>query len=458
MKQIKIRNIALMCLSALALTACGGKPTTQDGEYSIVKIAFVEAGFGRQFLLDWEADYNKKHPDDKIKLDLDGDAQMTVNILPRLQNGTNLPDIAMVLQTNWQPWTVNGYLEPLDDLYNTTVEGTSRTVKDSIVEGLQDFGEVKGKYYALPWSVNPCGLVYNASMFEQYKWSVPTTFAELETLCNKINSDSAGTVAPFSWSGAVASYWDFTTLQWWAQYEGREKWNEFWKFESPEVYKQEGRLKALQGFEKLVCGEDGSPKNSIPGAAGKKFMESQMSFVRGEAAMMSNGAWLENEMKSSMPSNFKMRLMKTPTIEGAKEDLLYCTSGDFMVIPRKAANKEVAKKFLAYTCTESALEIFTKSAGGIRPFEYEKNPSTIGGISDFTKDCCLMWEEGKNVYMNSKSIMYYQNSLNTWPGYGAPYSKMIQEGDSAETVHNTIYNFVSNNWSKFQKEAGNFGK
>ena len=122
MKQIKIRNIALMCLSTLALIACGGKPNTQDGEYSIVKIAFVEAGFGRQFLLDWEADYNEKHPDDKIKLDLDGDAQMTVNILPRLQNGTNLPDIAMVLQTNWQPWTVNGYLEPLDDLYNTTLE------------------------------------------------------------------------------------------------------------------------------------------------------------------------------------------------------------------------------------------------------------------------------------------------------------------------------------------------
>ena len=58
--------IFILIPAACILTACGGKPTTQDGEYSIVKIAFVEAGFGRQFLLDWEADYNKKHPDSPI--------------------------------------------------------------------------------------------------------------------------------------------------------------------------------------------------------------------------------------------------------------------------------------------------------------------------------------------------------------------------------------------------------
>ncbi len=453
-----IQKTALLILSTLAVASCsqGGGSNSQDGEYQTVKIAFAEAGFGRQFLLDWETDYNNKHPDDKIRLELDGDAQMTQNILSRVQSGKNLPDIIMVLSTNWQPWCVQGYLEPIDDIYSSTVEGGTSAVADYVTDGLKNFGKVKGHYYALPWSVNPCGLIYNKGMFEEYGWTVPSTYEELVKLCSTINTDTAGTVAPFSWSGAVAAYWDFTVLQWWAQYEGVSNWEKFWKFESADVFKQEGRLKALECFQGLICNGDGTAKNSISGAAGKKFMESQMSFVKGEAAMMSNGAWLENEMKSSLPSGFKMSLMKTPKVPGAKEDTLYCTSGDFMVIPKKASNKEGAKKFLAYTCSEDACKIFTKASGGIRPFKYK--PSEVEGITDFTKECCELWENSQTVYMTSDSVAYYQNNLGTWPGYGSPYSKMVQEDDTAKDVQDFIYNYVSSNWNNIQAEAGDFGE
>ena len=455
-----IQKTALLLLSTLAVASCGqsggDSGTSNTGDYTTVKIAFAECGFGRQFLLDWETDYNAKHPTEKIKLELDGDAQMTQNILPRIQSGKNLPDIVMVLSTNWQPWCVQNYLEPIDDIYSSTVEGGTSTVKDYMVDGLNEFGKVKGHYYALPWSVNPCGIMYNEGMFEQYGWEIPETFNDLLTLCETIKTDTAGTVAPFSWSGTTAAYWDFTVLQWWAQYEGVSNWETFWKFESPEVYKQEGRLKALQCFQQLICNGDGTAKNSIDGASGKKFMESQMSFVKGEAAMMSNGAWLENEMKSSLPSGFKMALMKTPKVDGAKEDALYCTSGDFLVIPKKAANKEAAKKFLAYTCSEDACRIFTKDSGGIRPFKYKA--SETENITDFTKEVCKLWETSENVYMTSDSVMYYQNNLNTWPGYGSPYNKMVQEDDTAQDVCDYIYDYVSKNWNSMKADAGDFGE
>ena len=452
----KIACLALAFSGALSLFSCSENPNQGGGDgVTTLKVAFAKCGFGVDFLTRWEEDYNAKNPNAKIKIDRDGDAQMTANILPRLQSGRNLPDLVMVLSTNWQPWSVQGYLEPIDDVYGKKVKEDGTTVRDYIVDGLQDFGKVKGHYYALPWSVNPCGLIYNKKMFADYAWQVPTSFEELQTLCETIKADSSGTIAPFSWSGSVASYWDFTVLQWWAQYEGKAKWDEFWKFESPDVFKQEGRLKALQAFQDLICTGEGKAKNSVPGAAGKKFMEAQMSFVNGEAAMMSNGAWLENEMKSSMPAGFTMSLMKTPSLAGSKEkDALYCTSGDFFVIPRGAANKEAAKKFLAYTCTPDAARIFTQSAGGIRPFRYK--PSEIEGISGFTKECALMWEQSNNVYMTSDSIMYYQNNLNTWPGYGSPYSKMVQEDDTAAEVHAQIVSFVASNWKAFQNEAGDF--
>lgn len=458
---MKLRKKSIFGILALAsimsLASCNGGGTTNDG-YEHIKVAFVEAGFGRTFLEKWEEGYNAKYPDAKIKLDLEGDAQMTQNILPRIQSGRNLPDLVMVLSTNWQPWAVQNFLEPIDDLYETEVEGTTK-LKDYIVDGLKEFGKVKDHYYAIPWSVNPCGLIYNAGMFEQYGWKIPETFEELVTLCNTIKTDTGGAVAPFSWSGAVSAYWDFTVLQWWAQIEGRANWETFWKFESPDVYAQAGRLKALQCFETLICDSGKSePKNSIKGAMSKKFMESQMSFVNGEAAMMSNGAWLENEMKNSLPNNFKMRLMKTPRHADAKTDEspMYNTCGDFFVIPKKATNKTAAKKFLAYTCSEEASKIFTKESGGIRPFNYK--PSKVEGITEFTKECAELWENSDNVYLTSNSVLYYQNNCNTWPEYGVPYNKMIQEGDTAQDVHNYILNTVKTRWSAYQTEAGNFGK
>ena len=444
-------------LAALSLSACnssnGGNSKESGGE-TLLKVAFAECGFGKQFLLDWEADYNAKNPDNKIRLELDGDAQMTVNILPRLQNGRNLPDLVMVLATNWQPWAVQGYLEPIDDVYEYQVkEGV--TVKDYLLDNLETFGKVRDNYWAIPWSAGPSGIVYNEGMFEQFGWEIPTTVSELMTLCETIKTDTGNAVAPFSWSGSTSGYWDFLTFQWWAQIEGEEGWNEFWKFESPNVYKQEGRYKALAAFQELIDSGNGSPKNSVEGAMGKKFMESQMAFINGEAAMMPNGCWLENEMKSSLPNGFQMKLMKTPVIDGAKEtNINYNACGDFMVIPRKAAHKDVAKEFLKYLCTEDACKIFTKASGGLRPFEYK--PSEIEGISDFTRECAKMWEEETNVFMTSNNVMYYQNNCNSWPGYGTPYSKMIQEQDTAKEVNDICYNYVSSNWEKFKQAAGTF--
>ena len=447
-----IFTFAVSVLTMLFVAGCGKGNTV--GDASLIKVAFAECGFGSQFLLDWEDDYNAKHPDKKIKLELDGDANMTANILPRLQTGRNLPDVIMVLSTNWQPWAVQGYLEPLDDVYSYEVK-SGVNVKDYTIDNLQNYGKVNNNYWALPWSVGPCGIIYNEGMFNQFGWEIPRTVDELLALCEQIKTDSGGSIAPFSWSGSVSGYWDFLTFQWWAQIEGEAGWNTFWKFENPEVYKQQGRYKALQVFADMIDKGDGSPKNSVEGASGKKFMEAQMAFINGEAAMMPNGCWLENEMKSSLPDGFQMKLMKTPVIDGAiQQDITYSTCGDFIVIPRRAANKEVAKEFLKYICTEDANVLFTKATGGFRPLKYDS--STIEGITPFTKQCADIWMNSTNVFMTSNNVMYYQNNVNSWPGYGTPYNRMIQEQDSATLVNDTCYNYVRTNWSKFQTAAGEF--
>jgi N-acetylglucosamine transport system substrate-binding protein len=377
---------------------------------------------------------------------------MTQNMLPRLNSGKNLPDLFFILSTNWQPWAAKGMLEPLDDIYEETIYNGS-TVRDMIVEGARDFGKVNDHYWVLPWTLGPAGIIYNKGMFEQYGWEIPTTFTELVQLCEDIKTDTANTVAPFAWSGQTAGYWDMLVFQWWAQTEGEDGWKEFWRFESPEVFNQNGRLQALKAFEQLICGEGGVAINSIEGAASKEFMAAQMSFVKGEAAMMVNGSWIESEMQSQTPENFEMRLMPTPVIEGAADpDIAYVTMGDFAGIPAGSTKKEAAKKFLKYTCTKEANDIFVQTADGLRPFTYPSEE--VEGVSDFLKDVIEQYKACTPAFMTSNNVMYYQNNLNAWPGYGTPYGKMVQEEDSAEDVMAAIYEHVSSNWEAFQQEAG----
>ena len=453
------RFVILAPVMMLGILSGCGKPEEKSPDVVVesdgtttttITVAFAECGFGRDFFSKWEEAYNQKNPKEKIKLDLEGDSQMTQNIGTRITTEKNLPDLVMVLSTNWQEWAAKGYLATIDDVYQAdSGDGKQTKMIDFIDENLKNFGKVNDNYYAVPWSVGPAGLIYNQSMFEEFGWEVPKTTAELEALCDKINQDTAGTVAPFAWSTSTGEYWSFLTLNWWAQIEGEEGFKEFWKFESPEVFNQQGRLKCLEEFEKLICNH-GEAKNSI---TNQKFMASQMDFINGRAAMIPNGIWFENEMKDNTPAGFKMEMMKTPVIDGAKDSNINVnSSGDFIVIPKKARNIDAAKKFLEFMNTKEGCEIFTKYAGGIRPFNYK--PSEIEGLSDFMKSISQMWENETNLYQTSNNPMYYINLLGLWPVYGTPYSRMVQDEDSASQVINSIYQEVSKNWNAYKHEAG----
>ena len=450
--------VLIALIAMITLAACGeeeGPAVTEDGA-TIVKVAFAECGHGRQYLLDWEKAYNEAYPNDKVKLDLDGDAQMTQNVINRITTGKNLPDLVMVLSTNWQLWAAKGYILEIDDVYEADAGlGDGTKMKDFIDPNIKDFGLVNGHYYAVPWDVGTTGFVYNKGMFEEWGWEVPTTIDELEALCAQITSDTGGTIAPFAWSTQTAEYWSFVTLNWWAQYEGETNFKEFWKFESPDVFKQTGRLKALEAFERLVVDKDangtptGKAKNSITNS---KFMEAQLDFVQGRAAMIPNGVWLENEMRNNLPAGFEMAMMPTPAIEGAKKDangnvisINVNSSGDFILIPRKAKAADMAKKFLAFINTKQGCEIFTAATGAIRPFQYE--PSKVEGLTAFAKDAATQWENSINLYQTSTSVKYFNNNVNLWPFYGSPYARMVQDGDSAAEVHKAICDYVSQYWN-----------
>ncbi len=423
-----------------ALAGCDALSTGNQ-----IWIAFDESGYGRAFLEQWCEDFKKLYPNEDYTFYLEGEKGMTAEIYTRLATDNEVPDVVFSLDTNWQEWAVRGYLQPIEDVYmKEAYDGVS--ILASMNEGLREFGKVNERYYAVPWTDGANGFVYNYNMFQENGWSVPTTVAELQELCNTINSlpcnqdeDKENNIAPFAWSGTSSAYWDFVVENWWAQYEGAEVFESFFDYEDPSVYLQEGRVVALEVFRDLIVKEDDAfPKNSISGALGASYMIAQTAFINGKAAMIPNGPWMEKEMEQVLPDGFEMRMMQTPYLEDAKTDengeyipINASSAGDFICVPKNAPNLEAALRFVEYINSREANETYTRITGAIRPFDYVNDLDLDSlNASDFAKSCIEVYRNSNTVYHYTNNPMQWINKLGKWPDTGAPYGSMITDPEN----------------------------
>lgn len=422
--------------------ATGSPSASGKGQEATLKIAYFKGGFGEEWIKALASAFEQANPG--VKVELEGDPGITEKMGPRLESGANLPDVAFVLRTGWQRWAIKGYLADLSDIYDAEIDN-GKKLKDKLQPGIAEYGKIKDKYWVVPWTDGATGFVYNAQMFEDNGWSVPTTTKELEDLLPQIKAKG---IAPFSWGGKVMSYWDFPVVGWWAQFEGSDGIETYKKMESPEVYGQQGRLKALEQFEKLLADES----NSIEGASGMDHIQSQMAFLQGKAAMIPNGGWLEMEMKNAMPEGFRMKMMQLPAIEGAKDAKVNNTmGGDFAVVPAKAKNAELGKQFLKFISSDEMLKLFTEKSGSVRPFVYDA--ASVPGLSEFSKSLIDIWQNSKNIYLYSENPVYYSKFYD-WPLAGAPYMMIYMGDETAKSAFEGNLSFAEENWDAVKADLG----
>ncbi len=493
----KLKWICLLTTVLIAFTfvmsSCigGGEPTGENGE---LKITYYEGGTGKVWI---ETLASKFEKETGVKVILTADPMATENAITLLQSGRNLPDLMFILQTGWQKYVQSGWLEELDDLYNGTfkaeytVGGETKTIgsvydvtgttlftdsgkttgvnlTDMLIDDFEDYGYIsetfdsEPHYYVESWTAPCTGFVYNVDLLKSVGYDAPpATEEEFRECCAKLVENG---IAPFAWggSGMEIAYWDFITETWWAQYSGLDKWKEFYQFESADVYNDPGRAAALGLWQDLIVSPtDGSFINSIEKPMGKDHNDAQRSFVKGEAAFTPTGSWVETETEKFVLPGFNMRMMSVPTINGAKTGadgkpikIQNTSAGDFACIPKKAANKQAAKAFLAFMNRPENVEYFTVETGIPRAFNY--TPSKLGGISDFAKSCFELFEESECMYQNSKSPLFIYGGVERWCKYGTNiYGNLAGANrQSASAIANDMYTYAKSMWNTWSKAAG----
>lgn len=432
-----------------------------------IKISFVEKGYGRLWLRELSKQFVRDNPEYYIYMD--GDPNLTESIATKLEASRNLSDIYCPVGSMWEPYVYKGYIEQITDVYNSKPDGEEgKTVLEKLIGSWKTYGYVENDYlsdyYVMPWNETITGIVYNAKMFRQYNWEVPTTTDELYALCEQILSDTNGKVKPFVYGGAIGGYFDYLGGTWWMQEVGAEGMEEFYGFSSVDVFNPNqplsaARQHALEEFSRFFTGD--ARKFSISDSMSKNHITSQTDFLRGNAAMIPNASWMEREMKSILPDEFEIKMMSVPYSKYARKDsdgnfiqCNYATAPDYMFIPRGASCMEGAKKFLTYISSDKMLRLYTKYAASPRPMRYDVDTE---GMSPFSASVIDLWRNSEKYFISSKHPAYTKSIIRpNGIEYIDPYSSMVFDTEGRVTGRTIIYNiwdYAKKNWDTWLSDA-----
>jgi len=428
MKKILLILICLMVLiTGFSCQTDGPDPKKPDPvETGKLKISVFLGGYGKAWIQTLASQFEAETG---IEVSVETNSSLPDQIPTRLEVGVG-DDIFFSHGIKWEVPAVKNQILDITDLYQQEVEDGVKLI-DRIDPGLLSTARLGDRYFKLPWTKGAGGLVYNAKLFDQYGWQIPTTFAELMALCQQIYSearptplDSKKTIKPFVWSQEIY-YWDYLMFDWWAQLMGVEWFNDYVKLDSPALFNPSVNKfgVAFDYWSKLVAE---NPWFSMESSDSKPYMAAQMDFINGYAAMIPNAHWLESEMRDSInPNRCEMRLMPTPFIPGAKINgagqpipVNYSVgAGDSVIIPANAPNKLEAKKFLLFLARKSSCKTFTeKTNGTMLAMDYSGITFETGSITRFAQDIMQINMTAQKFNLYSNAPMFLGAKINPeWP-------------------------------------------
>jgi len=470
---------AAVLLGSVALLAGCESSSSSSGERELYICAY-DGGYGSTWLENMASEFTAKTG---IKVQADVSTTLLDRLEDSLKNGGDY-DIYMSHDINWQTYAASGYLASLDDLYETSIDGfEGKTFKDRLVAGAADLSKAEGPtageehYYKVCYTQGAGGFIYNVDMFKEHGWTVPTTYADLVTLCQtivdaKIEVGDREYLAPFAWSGADRQYyWDYPVFEWWAQLAGVDKINTIKKYLGPtgqysdgyEMYNPDSYhkefLEAYDMWWNLIAN---TSANSVASSYSDSLGTAQSNFNHGKAAMIPYAQWGKYELESTNGGSldFDIAMMKTPKAATDSADVNYMVGfGDSMIVPANSPNQDIAKQFLAYMATADGCRTFVKDAkGSFLAFDYSTvDLSDIEATDLYTKSIHeKLSATNINLVSDNPITWWNTNKVMPWITNAYYYTKAAAKPAdyTGAKIGPTMYDTAKKGWAGWLSNAG----
>lgn len=320
MNMKRILALGLAAVMSVSCIACGnGKTGGANNENAYnggkeVEIKYWNSGMGTEYLDKMVAAFNAKQSEWYVKYDATA-SQTAVASTYGIEDAdtTDLYIAGLVSDTS--------YMEPLDELLESTADGDAKTLGEKFHEGyLETERASDGHIYTLTNGGGVLGIVYNRKLFEKVGIdTLPRTTDELAVACDKLMSADITPLTHFQDGG----YWKYFWEAWRSQYEGNENYRNFCAGASADgnsdmktlLTTKDGRYQVLKVLEKLL-----TPEYVLNGANSSDHTTMQTMFLNSDIGMMINGAWMANEM-AQVGNMEDYGVLKTPVISSIKDKL-----------------------------------------------------------------------------------------------------------------------------------------
>jgi len=384
-------------IAADAINPLGmSEPVTAEG-------IFFSGGFGHDYI-QFAADlFAKVHPGSEVTVEpIQGVGE---KLRPRFVGG-NPPDVidnSGAGNMDFGALVSEGQLLDLAPLMNAaSLDTPGKTVAETLFPKSQDGGVIDGKQYALNIAYSVAGVWYSSSLFKDKGWTYPETWPDMMDLCETIKASG---IAPWTYQGKYPGYMIFGLL-------------------AGLIYKK-GGVQAMVDIDNLVDGAWGNSavvdslkemymlaENGyiLEGTEGLNHTESQAEWLKGTAAFIPCGIWLENEMKDMIPDGFDMVIDQSP----GKGNASRAEGGEPFIVPSKAKNTVAGMEYLRCLISKESSKNFAVNVSAMMP--------VIGGTEGVTI----------STGMQSAVAMVEKCGDNVFPGmrYGGWYSDLGKEASA----------------------------
>ena len=373
----KIIAILLVFVMTLSMVACSstkeqssettnattGESTTAELTESdvTISVAAIETAYGSE---GWVKVAEAFTAQTGIKVELTTDKNLEDLIGPAMQGG-EFPDVIHLATGRpaglTEQFIKDNNIADITDVLSMTVPGETGKVSEKIAGGFTDtsltnpYGD--GKTYLAPMFYSPCGLFYNAGLFEEKGWEVPTTWDEMWTLGETAKAEG---ISLFTYP--TAGYFDAFLYSLMYSVGGADFFDAATHYEAGIWDTDE----ANQIFD--IIGKLASYTNPItPAQANNQdFTQNQQLVLDNKALFMPNGTWIVGEMaEAPRADGFKWGMTALPAVSKGEAGYSYSWFEQAW-IPAGAENIDAAKAFIAFLYSDVATEIFAQY-GAIQP-------------------------------------------------------------------------------------------
>ena len=409
----KFFSLLLALALVLSLAACGGgnggsdagttPPPASSGsgdtqtpppaaEDVTITVAALASGYEESYPGMWQEVCDAFTAETGIKVELICDKNLEDVIGPSMQGG-DFPDV-IHLATGREKGLTEQFIKDrniadITDVLSMTVPGESVKVSDKIVGGFTDTSVTNpyndGKTYLAPMFYSPCGLFYNAGLFEENNWTVPTTWDEMWALAEQLPEGTSLFTYP------TTGYFDAFLYALMYSVGGPDFYNKALRYEegiwdTPEAQECFEIIAKLASYTNPVTPAQANDQD---------FTQNQQLVLDNKALFMPNGTWIVGEMaEAPRADGFKWGMTALPAAKAGGNGASYCWLEQAW-IPAEAPNMDAAKQFVAFLYSDAACAIFAKG-GAVQPV-----PGLTDNLEGDNKMFYAIYDNGADAAMGN---------------------------------------------------------